>query len=150
MTQTVSAHRVTVRRIIAAPAEVLFDAWLDAESLAAWMRPGHVLRSAATITPVVGGPFEIVMHEARASRVHRGVYRVIDRPSRLVFTWISAGTKHEESLVTVEFHPCVGGTEVVLTHERLPDDSAMHAHTTGWTRILDAYEREANAWVADD
>ena len=36
---------------------------------------------------------------------HHGVYRVIDRPRRLVFTWISHGTEGCETLVTVDFLP---------------------------------------------
>jgi uncharacterized protein YndB with AHSA1/START domain len=148
MTRLAAAQRVTVRRIIAASPEQLFDAWLDPVSLATWMRPGTIVRSVATITPIVGGSFEIVMHGATGARVHRGIYQVINRPHRLAFTWISTGTHGEESLVSVEFHPLVEGTEVVLTHERLPDDAAARAHATGWTRILDVLAREASTWIA--
>ena len=129
---------VTVRRRIAAGAAELFDAWLDAASLAAWMRPGQVLRTAAKVDARVGGAYEVVMHRAGDSVLHTGVYREIDRPRRLVFTWISPATELRESLVTVDFHALgTGGTEVVVTHERLPDGEAGPSHTEGWTLALE-------------
>ena len=137
MIQTTSLPKVTVRREIEAPADELFDAWLDPASLAEWMRPGDISRSAARVDPKIGGAFEIVMHNAGGSLVHCGVYRIIDRPRRLVFTWISPGTKQTESLVTVDFHAGRRTTEIVLTHEQLPDDNAVQPHTKGWTRILE-------------
>lgn len=137
MNQMLSVPRVTVRRAIEATAEEVFDAWLDPASLAAWMRPGGVLRSTAKVDPRVGGAFEVVMHAVAGPIVHTGVYRTIDRPKRLVFTWISPATHHTESLVTVEFHARQGTTEVVVTHEQLPDRDARPSHTEGWTQALD-------------
>ena len=137
MSRTTSAPRVTVQRKIDASADDLFAAWLDPASLAMWMRPGDITHSTATVDPKVGGTFEIVMYSPEGSRVHSGTYRVIDRPRRLVFTWISPGTKQTETLVMVEFRVDGRTTEVVLTHEQLPDDSAVLPHTMGWTRILE-------------
>ena len=137
MIRATNAPRLTVRREIEASAGELFDAWLDPASLAVWMRPGDIARSVAKVDPKIGGAFEIVMYSAEGSRVHSGVYRVIDRPRRLVFTWISPGTKQTESLVTVEFRAGGRTTEVMLTHEQFPDDSAVQPHTKGWTRILE-------------
>ena len=51
---------VTVRREIAAPAEELFDAWLDANSLATWFRPGGTREARVEMDPRVGGTFRIV------------------------------------------------------------------------------------------
>lgn len=137
MIQPTSAPQVTVRRVIKASADELFDAWLDPASLAVWMRPGDITRSVAKVDLKIGGAFEIEMSNADGSHVHRGVYRVIDRPRQLVFTWISHGTKQMESLVTVEFRAGHQTTEIVLTHEQLPDDSSVQPHTKGWTRILE-------------
>ena len=64
------------------------------------------------------------------------MYRVIDRPRRLVFTWISRGTEQKETLVTVDFIARGKGTEVVVTHEHLPE-SARPSHTNGWTSGLE-------------
>ena len=132
------AHTVTVRRQIdASPAE-LFDAWLDGESLAAWMRPGQVLRTSAKVDAREGGSYEVRMHRAGDSLLHTGVYRVIDRPRRLVFTWISPATEQRESLVTVDFLARGERTEVVVTHERLPVTAdALPSHTEGWTQALE-------------
>jgi uncharacterized protein YndB with AHSA1/START domain len=134
-TDSLAPAAVVVRRTIAASAEDLFDAWLDPEALAEWMRPGTINRSKARTDPRVGGEYEVIMYGESGEIPHRGVYRLIDRPRRLVFTWISpfAG---ELSLVTVDFKPSNGRTEVIVTHEQLPEE-AKAAHSRGWTSGLE-------------
>lgn len=127
---------ITVRRTIPATPEELFDAWLDAESLAEFMRPGTEKRTTATCDPRVGGKFEIIMRVGKEEYPHRGEFRVIERPVKLVFTWLSKATRFNESVVTVEFHKRGKQTEVVLTHTGLPPE-AEGDHTKGWSEILE-------------
>ena len=108
-------------------------------SLSAWMRPSGFASSIAKVDARVGGAFEIVMQSATETFRHTGVYRVIDRPCRLVFTRISSATKQMESLVSVEFRAKSRSTEVVITHERLPDSDAVQSHTDGWSEILELF-----------
>jgi uncharacterized protein YndB with AHSA1/START domain len=127
---------VVVRRTIAASAEKLFDAWLDPISLSQWMRPGTINKTVAQVDARVGGNYEIVMHADSGPIVHTGVYRVIDRPKRLAFTWQSMHTGPGETLVTVDFVRLDQRTEVIITHEQLPE-SARPGHTNGWTTALE-------------
>jgi uncharacterized protein YndB with AHSA1/START domain len=127
---------VVVRRVIAASAEDLFDAWLDPEALAQWMRPGTINSTVARVEPRVGGAYEITMQGQSGPIEHKGVYRVIERPKRLVFTWISGPTENKETLVTVDFVRVDKRTEVIVTHEQLPE-SAMPSHRNGWTSGLE-------------
>ena len=136
----IQTGKIVVRRTIAATVDELFDAWLDPESLAQWMHPGTTNRSSAKVDPRVGGAFEVVMHHDSGPNRHYGEYRVIERNRKLVFTWLSHATHHTETLVTVEFHPQSAGTEIVLTHERMPDHDAGIKHTNGWTKALDLLE----------
>ena len=130
---------VVVRRTIAATAEDLFDAWLDPQAMAIWMRPGSIQTTIATVDARVGGRYEIVMHSATETYPHTGVYRVINRPRRLVFTWLSRGTEQKDSVVTVEFIARGAGTEVVVTHEQL-SEGAKPSHNDGWTSALQRLE----------
>ena len=127
---------VIVRRTIAASAEDLFDAFLDPEALATWMRPGTIRSTVAKVEPRVGGRYEITMQGESGPLPHTGVYRVIDRPKRLVFTWHSNGTDQKETLVTVDFVTAGSKTEVVVTHEMLAE-SARPAHSRGWNSGLE-------------
>lgn len=131
----ISPAAVVVRRTIAASAFDLFDAWLDPEALAEWMRPGTIQRSEARVDPRVGGSYEVIMHGEKGPIPHRGVYKLIDRPRRLVFTWTSpfAGA---DTLVTVDFRKVDSRTEVIVTHEQLPE-SEIGSHTRGWTSGLE-------------
>src|SRR5687767_12563160 len=49
--------RVIVRRAIEASAEELFEAWLDPESVAEWMRPNGIDHTSAAIDARVGGTY---------------------------------------------------------------------------------------------
>lgn len=135
-TVTASATALVVRRTIAASAEEIFDAWLDPAALAIWMRPNGIRHTSAKTDARVGGGYEIIMQGAEKTYPHHGVYRVIDRPRRLVFTWISNGTEDRETLVTVDLLPMDQRTEVVVTHEQLPAD-ARESHEKGWTSGLE-------------
>jgi uncharacterized protein YndB with AHSA1/START domain len=130
-------YSLTVGREIAAPAEDLFDAWLDAQSLASWLKPSGVRETRAETDPRVGGTFRIVMVDDESSDVHNGTYREIDRPRRLVFTWSSPATRFRESIVTVTFQPSSKSSTLVEIHQvGLPDEEARASHHAGWSDAL--------------
>jgi uncharacterized protein YndB with AHSA1/START domain len=133
---------VTVRREIAAPAETLFDAWLDAESLGTWMRPRVISETRAETDPREGGDFRIVMVRDGSDILHQGTYREIERPSRLVFTWSSPATEYRDSVVTVTFEALASGSTMVEIHQvGLPDEGSRAGHTEGWSDGLAELER---------
>ncbi|HEY9507238.1 MAG TPA: SRPBCC domain-containing protein [Gemmatimonadales bacterium] len=127
---------LVVRREIPVPRERVFEAWLNSESLAQWMRPEDMTRSIVTLDPRVGGGFRIVMEGPTHGAVeHQGEYLVIEPPSLLSFTWISRNTDHRPTVVTIQFHERGAGTELVLTHRLLPS-AAVEGHRRGWTDIV--------------
>ncbi len=136
MNATARSPSLTVRQEVAAPPREVFDAWLDPDELAKWMRPEDRVSSNITHDPRVGGEFEILMQTPRGDIPHNGAYQLIDRPNRLIFTWNSDSAGSRNSLVTLDFHPVGDGTEVVLTHENLPSQKEADNHRKGWTRVL--------------
>lgn len=126
---------VRVSRIMPARREKVFDAWLDADGMRAWMCPGDIQAATAEIDAQVGGKFRIVMHGADGDYEMTGEYLEIERPSRLVFTWFSRPIA-EGSQVTLEFLDRGDETELVLTHVRLPTDELAAQHKEGWGHIL--------------
>lgn len=132
--------KIVLKRRIAATADELFDAWLDADSLSQWMLPGDHRRNTVSVDARVGGAYEIIMHHQDGDKRHYGEYLGIERNKKLVFTWFSDATQHKETLVTVEFLASSDSTEIVLTHERLPSHDSAMGHTRGWTRGLELLE----------
>ena len=124
-----------VRRTLPATPERVFDAWLRPDSMARWLSP--FADADATVDPRVGGAFRVVMRGLGQEIAHTGEYREIDRPHRLVFTWVSPYTGSTPSLVTVQLTPIPHGdrTELTLTHEHLPA-SQVDPHRGGWGTIL--------------
>jgi uncharacterized protein YndB with AHSA1/START domain len=135
---------LTVSREIAAPAEALFDAWLEPRSLGVWLRPSVISETRAEIDPRVDGEFRIVMVRDDTEVLHSGRYLEIDRPRRLVFSWSSPATGHRESIVTVTFQARAESTLVEIHQVGLPDEDARAGHHEGWSdalRELEAFQR---------
>ncbi len=137
-TETGTSLRVS--RIIKADRQAVFKAWTEADKLKDWACPegGTVLDSQVDLS--VGGRYSIQMKTAEGEIYTAfGVYREIERPARLVYTWDWEEESHKvgETLVTVEFNDLGGSTEVVLAHELFPSVEAKTAHEQGWTSCLD-------------
>ena len=132
-----SETTLEVRRTIPAPRERVFDAWTQAKELNRWSAPSP-MKATAEVDLRVGGRYRLLMHgpDGTERRVG-GVYRTIERPSKLVYTWRWEESPMPDSVVTVEFHDRGKQTEVVLRHEGLIDPESRGRHEHGWNGCLD-------------
>lgn len=129
---------LSVDRVIAAPQEKVFNAWLDPKMLARFMTPGPDMTvPKATSDATEGGRFEIIMQAGDQEIPHGGTYKKIDPHSQIIFTWESAFSP-SESTVTLDFKAQGDATHVTLTHETFYDEEKRDNHKGGWTVILEA------------
>lgn len=87
---------ITFKRRMGASPEAVFDAWTQPEQISAWWDPDGAPLVECSIDLRVGGEFKLV--NRGHSPPFAGVYRVIERPSLLVFDAMGAvGTVRLES-----------------------------------------------------
>jgi uncharacterized protein YndB with AHSA1/START domain len=137
---------VRLERTIAAPREVVFDAWLTADVLKRWWPAGSDWETPiADVDPRVGGRLRLVMRSPDGEKFGgTGEFIEIEQSERLVYswTWDGHGAHEGTNLVEVEFRDAGDGTTlVVLTNRGLPDEEARRAHREGWQASLDNLER---------
>lgn len=126
---------VTVTHRFEAPAERVFDAWLDPEQVRAWMAVSGSMEnlSRVRIDPRLGGAFVFVDVREGEKVEHVGNYLEIDRPHRLAFTW-RVKPEEESSTVSIDIVAQDSGCEATLQHEMTPE----------WAEYAD---RCAEAWA---
>lgn len=136
-----------VARTFAAPRDKVFRAWIDPEAVKKWFAPttNAYWKGAPELDPRPGGQYRFtVVHEGRLYSIH-GTYREVKAPEKLVFTWRWENDPLRgdsgDTLVTVEFFDRGGETEVVLTHEKFPNEAARDEHAQGWPGCFDEMEK---------
>jgi len=138
-----TAEAVYIERTYDAPAEAVFDAWTDEGVLRRWF---HAQRdwttSEASVDLRVGGAVRVVMHDPDKGEDHGGggLYKEVDRPTRLAFTWTWDGTDRE-TLIEIDFDESAGRTTVRFSHSNLRDLASARDHEGGWNRCFDNLER---------
>lgn len=137
---TETSTSLHLSRVIAASRDRVFEAWTRPEHMRQWACPEHATVDDVQVDPTVGGRYRIQMKGAEGqSYTAYGVYREIEAPARLVYTWDWEEEDHhmgEDTIVTVEFNDLGGSTEVLLIHEGFPAKEVKDAHTEGWTSCL--------------
>ena len=128
---------VNVTKIIDAPIEKVFDAWLKPEMLSQFILPMPGMPQPQTETDArEGGSFTIIMQVGDDKIPHTGKYLEISRPDKLVFTWLSPYST-DGSTVTLKFSDIgENKTNVDLTHIKFIDEESRSDHEGGWGNIL--------------
>lgn len=141
-TDTALSLRLT--RLIRADREAVFRAWTEPAVMREWFCPEGGTVEAAESDLKVGGRYRITMRMPDRISVATGVYREIDPPRRLVFTWRweeGEGPKEGETLVTVELAERGEDTLLELIHEGFATADARDGHEQGWSSALNRLER---------
>ena len=140
-----TAATLRLSRTFQASRERVFRAWTDPRELERWFCPTDTMQvKVAEFDLRPGGRYRLEIRSPEGEEYRlSGVYREVDAPKRLVYTWRWGGWEEREpdSLVTVEFHARGESTEVRLIHQTLPSPEALERHRTGWGGCLDHLAR---------
>ncbi len=148
---TETSLRVT--RVIKAPREKVYGAWMDPESpemkrFAPDQAPGRRMRTELhRFEPRVGGGYRTSM--IAEDGPNKGTYTAYGRylelvPNERIVQTHAWETDDEESpsketKVTITFRDVPDGTEVTIVHEGLPDRETVEGHVGGWTEALENF-----------
>jgi uncharacterized protein YndB with AHSA1/START domain len=119
--------------VVPAPVEQVFDMFTDPRQLVRW------IGISADLQPRPGGHFRF---EVTPGQFCEGRYIVVERPSRLVFTWgwtdpsigLPPGTSRVEVTLTGSGQDA-SRTRLRLVHSGLAGDLGL-LHDDGWSRFL--------------
>jgi uncharacterized protein YndB with AHSA1/START domain len=130
---------VNIEKIINAPIEKVFDAWLNPKMLSKFMRGmPEMAETDVEIDARVGGRFTFTMNLGDEKIPHTGQYLEISRPDKLVFTWESQYSVVDNSTVTLKFTKVDDHkTNISLTHVKFINEEARSGHEEGWGNVLD-------------
>lgn len=134
-----------IERLIAAPPERVFAHWVEPELLVKWWGPEGCDIPEHALDPRPGGAWRTTMRRPDGQRMTvSGVYRTIDRPKRLVFTWAwegDAGARGHETEVTVEFAAAPGGTRLIITQQVFATVESRDQHQRGWNSTINCLDQ---------
>ncbi len=141
---------LTIKRIFAAPRELVFKAWTDPRLITQWWSPEYFTTPIAEVDGRQGGKLYIVMHGPKGTEFDvdmpvKGVFTEYDPPRRLVFTnqaiFDEQGNPQLDTICTVTFNELGTKTELILhlslERSNPAADAAWAGAEIGWNQSLD-------------
>ncbi|QLG26726.1 SRPBCC domain-containing protein [Halorarum halophilum] len=119
---------ITVNRVIEAPAERVYEAFLTPADIAVWAPPDGFRADVQEVEPEEGGSFRVenvgeTEEMEQYSHTFQGTYQELKRGEKIVWTEDS-GEGEDPSMVTVTLDAVPDGTEVTLRLDGIPQDVA--------------------------
>jgi uncharacterized protein YndB with AHSA1/START domain len=142
-----AGHTLRIERTYNASAERVFDAWTSEEVMRRWWHAGNDWQTTeAEVDLRIGGTVRVTMRDPHKDEKYGGggQYLEIERPTRLVFTWLWDGMDVRQ-VIEIDFEEKDGATTVRFAHRDLWDEEAVRSHERGWGNVLDSLGRELEA-----
>jgi uncharacterized protein YndB with AHSA1/START domain len=141
MAQTTDDRVLTLSRVIATTPEKLFDAFTKPDIVLKWWGPEGATVGEHTLDIRVGGAWKtaLVNTVGGSTFVCSGVYKTIERPRRIAFTWAwlqPDGTRGHDTLVDVSFEKVERGTRLTIVHKTFENETQRDLHGKGWNSTL--------------
>lgn len=134
---TPTNYAAELRRHLDATPELVFAAFADPALVRRWLTPAPQVRlEVLSFDFRVGGAYRFAYHVPGGAIMHvNGVFRGIERPSRIAFSWnIEPPDEHAgvQSEVRVAIAPDGDGALLHIRHVKLDRIGAPQRHAEGW------------------
>jgi uncharacterized protein YndB with AHSA1/START domain len=137
---------LVITRMFDAPRELVFRLWSDPEHLVHWMGPREYPAMKVDNDFCVGGKWRIGLQAVDGDEDlwQSGVYREIDPPRKLAFTFAwegnKGGTPPNETFVTIELEDMGGKTRMTFKQFLFDTTSNRNGHNYGWNSSFDRFD----------
>jgi uncharacterized protein YndB with AHSA1/START domain len=119
---------IAFQRLVNAPPEFVFRLYTESEHLRRWWGPRHLILTTCDIDLRVGGHYRMVQRAPDGQEfAFHGTYLEIERPYRLIKSFVYEGRPDNEAIDTFTFEP-VGQRTVVRCRTVHPSMAARDAH----------------------
>lgn len=143
--------KLEIKQIFDVPMETVWDAWTNPESLKQWKSPEGMTTPEVDVHLTVGGTYRIVMegHDMpnpahNGKMAITGEYLEIEKPTKLVYTWLwegaPAGT-HTTTVTILLRKLDEERTELTLIHSGFADENMYNEHNKGWVSTLKSLQQ---------
>ncbi|PUE28529.1 polyketide cyclase [Limnohabitans sp. JirII-29] len=133
------AHTMRLHRVLRAPPERVYRAFLDADALVKWLPPHGFTAKMHHIEPIVGGTFRMSFTNFSSGNSHSfgGEYLELVPHQRIRYTDTFDDPHLPGTLtVTVEFKPVSCGTDLSVVQEGIPEVIPLESCYLGWQESL--------------
>lgn len=144
-------RKIKLTKIYNAPIEKVWDAWTNPESMKQWFSPEGMTNPQISSELSVGGSYRNTMEgknmpdpKHNGQMTVGGTYLELEKPSKLVFTWLWEGAPADThtTTVTVLFKKLdAAKTELTLIHSGFADDTMQKEHDIGWASTFNKLDR---------
>lgn len=135
-----TSYQLVLEREFNASNDLVFEVWSEPKHLANWWGPNGFSMPHCEVDFRVGGKYRICMRSPEGEdHWVCGEYKVIDKPQRLVFTWLrenSDGSIWCETLVEISFEPAGNKTRFRMLQSGFGSADHRDEHRGGWSECL--------------
>lgn len=148
--QTPKPATTTLRlqRVLKAPPERIWHAFLDPDALAKWIPPNGFTGKVHSMDARVGGSYRMSFSTINRSwtQYFGGRYLELKPYEKIVHTDRFEGDQPDfpsdhEMIVTITLRPVKDGTELTIVQEGIPAGPAAEGAPEGWKQSLDNLQR---------
>ena len=143
---------VRLHRVLNAPPERVFKAFLDPDALVKWMAPHGFTAKVHHLDPQVGGSYKMSYTNFSTGHSHSFSGKYIEIVPNQLLRYTDQFDDPDlpgEIQMTIELKPVLVGTEVNITQAGLPDVIPVEACYLGWQESLYLFSLLVEAEIPD-
>ena len=149
---TNQTNTVRLHRVLRAPPERVYRAFLDADAMAKWLPPNGFTGKVHHLDAKVGGTFKMSFANFTTGKSHSfgGTYLELMPHERIRHTdQFDAPGLPGEMVTMITLRPVFCGTELNITQEGLPGAIPVEACYLGWQESLTLLAKLVEAEIPD-